>query len=71
MPAERFTCPTCNRTFEDSECWVWNTGDPEMQHPGEQLPLFPVDMLEFPCGHSKEISQSPKITVTAIDVHVT
>ena len=58
MSLEPLTCPQCGRTFDNGECWVWHTSDPEMYHDGDQLPLIHCEVLEYPCGHSRELPDS-------------
>ena len=46
------TCPHCHRVFPEIECFAYDEGDfPDL----DEATLFPGEVLEFPCGHSKEI----------------
>lgn len=64
MSDSDLTCPTCGKSYPDSECLAFDEGDfPDLTPPT----LFPGNVLEFPCGHSQALAAGEITKPTEVD----
>jgi hypothetical protein len=57
------SCPTCGKRYNPDDTFAWSELDF-----GDQPSLFPGDVLELPCGHEMQITQTEPEPLTAAQI---